>query len=78
MAARQAKSFGFDGATCVHPSVVPILNEGFNTSVEEAAWAHRVIEAAEKALAEGRGAVLVDGKMVDEPVLARARRLLAK
>ena len=75
-AAREAKSFGFDGASCVHPSVVPLLNAGFSPTAEEIAWAERVLAANGKAAAQGRGAFVVDGKMVDAPVVARARRVL--
>lgn len=72
-AAREAKAHGFDGATCVHPAIVPVLNAGFSPSAEELAWAERVIAAAEG----NPGAFQLDGRMVDAPVLARARRLLA-
>lgn len=73
-AAREAKSHGFDGATCVHPSVVPLLNAGFSPSAEQRDWARRVVEAAES----GRGAFQVDGRMVDAPVIARARAILKR
>lgn len=68
----EARAHGFDGATCVHPSVVPILNAAFAPSAEEVAWAGRVIDAAKG----GAGAFVVDGRMVDAPVIARARRIL--
>lgn len=71
-AAREARDFGFDGATCVHPAVVPLLNEAFMPSEADLAWARRVVEAA-----EGQpGAFALDGQMIDAPILARARRLL--
>ncbi len=76
--AREARDFGFDGATCVHPSVVPILNAAFSPSAEEIAQAQRLIAAAEAAAKEGKGAFEHDGKMVDEPVVARARALLKR
>jgi citrate lyase subunit beta / citryl-CoA lyase len=76
-AAREARDFGFDGATCVHPSLVPILNEGFSASPEEIERARRLVAAFEAARAAGQGAFVFDGKMVDEPVVARARALLA-
>lgn len=69
-AAHEARTHGFDGATCVHPSAVPILNEAFSVTGEEVAWAERVLAAGTD------GAFVVDGKMVDAPVLARARRIL--
>lgn len=72
-AAEEAKSHGFDGATCVHPSAVPILNAGFSPSARQLDWARRVMAAAEGA----EGAFVLDGRMVDAPVLARARGILS-
>jgi citrate lyase subunit beta/citryl-CoA lyase len=77
-AAREARDFGFDGATCVHPSVVPILNAAFVPSAHEVQQAQRLIAAAEAAAIAGKGAFVLDGRMVDEPVVARARALLAR
>ncbi len=71
-AGREARAHGFDGATCVHPTVVPLLNAAFAPSPEETAWAGRVVEAAKG----GAGAFTVDGRMVDAPVIARARKIL--
>lgn len=71
-AVTEAREHGFDGATCIHPAIVPLLNAGFAPSPEELDWARRVL-----ALAAGRsGAFAVDGQMIDAPVLARARRLV--
>jgi citrate lyase subunit beta/citryl-CoA lyase len=75
--AREARTFGFDGASCIHPSVVPILNAAFMPTPEELDRARRMVAAFEAAKAAGEGAFLFDGKMVDEPVVARARRMLA-
>ncbi len=77
-AAQEARTFGFDGATCVHPSVVPILNEAFSPSAKEIEQAKRLIAAAEAAAKEGKGAFELDGKMVDEPVFHRAERVLRR
>jgi citrate lyase subunit beta/citryl-CoA lyase len=71
-AGREARAHGFDGATCVHPTVVPILNDAFAPDAAEIAWAERVVIAAKG----GAGAFTVDGRMVDAPVIARARRIL--
>jgi citrate lyase subunit beta/citryl-CoA lyase len=76
--AREARMYGFDGASCVHPSVVPILNRAFSPSEEELDRARRLIAAYEEAEAEGRGAFAFEGKMVDEPVVQRARALIAR
>ncbi|WP_404406546.1 HpcH/HpaI aldolase/citrate lyase family protein [Pelagibacterium halotolerans] len=72
-AALEARRHGFDGASCVHPSVVDILNRAFAPRAEEIAWAQRVLAAAEAATG---GAFAVDGKMVDAPVIQRARAIL--
>jgi citrate lyase subunit beta/citryl-CoA lyase len=74
--AREARAFGFDGATCVHPAVVSILNRAFSATEQELAHARRLITAAEAAQARGEGAFAFEGRMVDEPVIARARELL--
>jgi citrate lyase subunit beta/citryl-CoA lyase len=70
-AAIEARSFGFDGAACVHPSVVPLLNRGFSPSPDEVAEARAVLAA----LGEG-GAARFHGRMIDKPVADRARRTL--
>jgi citrate lyase subunit beta/citryl-CoA lyase len=75
--AREARAFGFDGASCIHPSVVPILNAAFTPTAAELDHARRMVAAFEAAKTAGDGAFLFDGKMVDEPVVARARRMLA-
>jgi citrate lyase subunit beta/citryl-CoA lyase len=73
-----SRRFGFDGASCIHPSIVPILNAGFRPSEEEVASAKRVVQGFEAALAEGRASIEVDGKMIDYPVVERAEKLLAR
>lgn len=72
----RSRRFGFQGASCIHPAIVPLLNEGFGPTAEEVATATRIIEGFEKAKAEGRGSVAVDGKMIDIPVVLRAQRVL--
>jgi len=71
-AAREARAHGFDGATCIHPSAVAILNDGFAPTDAERDWATRVLATAPQSDA----AFELDGRMVDAPVLARARRIL--
>jgi citrate lyase subunit beta / citryl-CoA lyase len=75
---RRSRRLGFIGASVIHPSQVPILNEEFRASPEEIDHARRVVTAYDKALAEGVGAVTVDGKMIDVPVVERARLLLER
>jgi citrate lyase subunit beta/citryl-CoA lyase len=76
--AERARRYGFSGGTCVHPGLVEALNEAFTPAPEEVAHAQKLIAADEKASAEGRGSFTLDGKMIDIPVIYRARRLLAR
>lgn len=73
---RIARAMGFTGSVCIHPRQVPVVNQGFSPSVEEQAWAARVVAADDAARAAGLGAVLLDGRMVDKPIVDRARRWL--
>jgi citrate lyase subunit beta/citryl-CoA lyase len=75
---RRSRRFGFMGAGCIHPGQVPIVNEEYTPSAEEAADARRVVEENAKAAAAGRASFAIDGKMIDVPVVARAQRLLAR
>jgi citrate lyase subunit beta / citryl-CoA lyase len=75
---RRSRRFGFAGATCIHPSQVPILNEEYGVSPAEAERARRLIGAYEAAMAGGVGAVTFEGTMIDVPVVERARALLAR
>ncbi len=76
--ARKARRFGLEGASCIHPSVVPVLNEAFSPGTEEIDLARRIISANAEAERTGRGPFQLDGKMIDVPVVERAQRLLAK
>ncbi|MGZ5153711.1 MAG: CoA ester lyase, partial [Burkholderiales bacterium] len=58
---------------CIHPKQIAPVNECFNPTADEVAWAQRVVDAA--GAAKG-GAVQVDGKMVDRPVLIKAQEIL--
>ena len=75
--AQQSRTMGLRGAPCVHPSQVPILNEVFSPTADELERARRVVEAYERALAAGEGAITVDGEFVDVPFYEQAKRLLA-
>ncbi len=74
----RARRFGFSGGTCIHPGLVQALNEAFTPPEEDVAYARKLIAADEKAAAEGRGSFSVDGKMIDIPVIDRARRLIQR
>ncbi|SOE56717.1 citrate lyase subunit beta / citryl-CoA lyase [Burkholderia sp. D7] len=76
--ARLARSLGFIGKSCIHPSQVALANEVFQPTPDEIAHAQRVVAAAAEADAAGRGAYVVDGKMIDGPFVARARAIVAQ
>jgi citrate lyase subunit beta/citryl-CoA lyase len=72
-----AKSLGYTGKLCIHPTQVQIANETFSPSEDEIAEARAVVEAFERdGLAKGLAAIAVDGKMIDTPIYWRARRLV--
>lgn len=73
-----ARALGFDGKWCIHPDQVPIANEVFTPSPEEVAWSLRVVEAYERALQEGQGAVALDGRMIDAASLRMAQVVVEK
>jgi citrate lyase beta subunit len=75
---RLARSLGLRGKACIHPAQIEIVNRVFSPRADEVARAKRVVEAYEQAAEEGRGAVALDGEMVDLPVVERARRLVAE
>ena len=69
-----ARDMGFGGLLCIHPSQVAVVHETLMPNAEELAWAQRVLAAG----ASGEGVFVVDGQMVDAPVVGRARRLLQR
>ncbi len=75
---QRSRRLGFLGAACIHPSQVAILNEEYAPQPGDVAHAERVVTACEKATAEGVGAITVDGRMIDAPVVERAQALLAR
>jgi len=72
--AKRAKRMGFGGKLCIHPKQVGIVKAAFMPSEEELAWAKRVIEADKTSKG---GAVKLDGRMIDRPVVLLAQRTVA-
>ncbi len=72
--ARQARDLGFAGKAVIHPGQVGAVNEIFSPTEVEERWARRIVEAFERRADEGPATV--DGRMVDRPVLERARWIL--
>jgi citrate lyase subunit beta/citryl-CoA lyase len=75
-ASRIARTMGFDGKQCIHPGQLATANSVFTPTDAEVAHARRVIEAYDAGAAAGRGAVSLDGKMVDEANVRMARMML--
>jgi citrate lyase subunit beta/citryl-CoA lyase len=71
--AERARRLGFGAKLCIHPKQVAIVERAFAPSEAEREWARRVLDAS--ARAKG-GVVAVDGRMVDKPVMLRARAIL--
>lgn len=74
--ALRAKQLGFGGKLCIHPNQIEICNEVFSPREEEVAFARKVISAFHEAEEKGQGALLVDGKFVDNPIVERCRRTI--
>ena len=74
---RQGVELGFDGKTLIHPKTIAAANEAFAPSAAEIERARKQIAGFEAAQAEGKGVVLVDGKLVENLHVANAKRLLA-
>ncbi len=75
---RKSRRFGFDGAGCIHPGQVTIVNEEYSPNSEEVAYAKKIIDLDKEAAASGRGSFALDGKMIDIPIIVRAQKLLAR
>jgi citrate lyase subunit beta/citryl-CoA lyase len=75
--AQRAKRLGYLGKSCIHPRQVALANAAFAPDEAELDAARRIVAAADEAALQGRGAFVVDGRMVDLPFLKRAQALLA-
>jgi citrate lyase subunit beta/citryl-CoA lyase len=70
------KQLGFDGKSIINPRQIKIVNEVFTPSQKEIDKSLRVIEAIEEAERNGSGVISLNGKMIDKPIVDRARRVL--
>jgi citrate lyase beta subunit len=75
--ASMARRLGYLGKSCIHPKQVALANDVFQPDAQEIAAARRIVAAAREAGAQGRGAFVVDGRMIDLPFLKRAEAILA-
>lgn len=76
--ATQACALGMRGKLCIHPGQLDAVHAAFAASEQERAWAQRVLDAYDTAIARGEGATALDGELVDLAVAERARRLLSE
>ena len=74
---QQGLAFGFDGKTLIHPSQIPAANVAFAPTAEQVQWSRLVVETFDAPANAGRGALKVDGRMVELLHLVEARRVLA-
>ena len=72
---KKARAIGFTGKAAIHPSQIATINYAFSPTKDEIAFAKKVVDATTDGFS---GAVQVDGKMIDEPVIIAARRTLAR
>ena len=73
----QGRLLGMDGKTCIHPSQIDIANEAYGPPAAEVAWARRIIAAFEQPEHKGKGAISLDGQMVELLHLEIAQRTVA-
>ena len=72
------KGLGFNGKQCIHPDQVAIAQKAFAPSEDEVTWAARVVIADAKADEQGRGAWTMDGRMIDAPVVGKAKSIVSR
>ena len=76
--AKKSANFGFEGATCIHPTMIDALNLGFSPTRKEVNEAMQIIEAMENAWQNNHGAAQINGKMIDMPVYKRAKGVVQR
>lgn len=75
--AAQARRLGYTGKAAIHPDQIAPINAAFSPSADEIAYAREVLAVYDAAVAEGTGAINYKGAFLEEPVIARARHILA-
>jgi citrate lyase subunit beta / citryl-CoA lyase len=73
-----AKSLGMNAKACIHPNQIDSVNQIFIPSLKEISEAKKIMMAYEIAEKEGKGVFSVDGKMIDKPIIERAKKILMK
>lgn len=73
-----AKSIGFTGKVCIHPSHIETINSVFSPTETEIIQAKNIVKAFEDAVSEGKGACMYNNKMIDAPIAERAKKIIEK
>lgn len=76
--AAQARRLGFDGKSALHPDQLAVINQIFDVTAEEIAWAERTIAELDAAENRGKALTTVEGKLLDNPHRAQAERILSR
>ena len=76
--ATRSRDHGFQGKMCIHPDQVAVVNQAYTPSADAVAKAKRIVDAFSQAEQAGTGAIQLEGKMIDYPIVAAARALLAE
>lgn len=76
--ARLIKQLGFDGKSLINPRQIELIHQLFSPTLQEVEQAQRIIAAAEEAEQQGLGVVSLNGKMIDTPIIERAKLVLAR
>jgi citrate lyase subunit beta/citryl-CoA lyase len=74
----EGRQFGYTAKQAIHPSQIAGIHSVFTPTAEEVRWARRVVTAYDDAIAGGTGAINLDGKLIDVPMVARAQRVLER
>ena len=69
-------ALGYSGKLAIHPAQIGTINEVFSPPADDLARARRIVEAANMAARDGKAVTVLDGQMIDVPIVARARRIL--
>lgn len=76
LSCQQGRELGFDGKTLIHPKTISVANNIFSPSLHEVVFSRRIIDAFTQAERDGRGVVVIDGKLVENLHMANARRMV--
>jgi citrate lyase subunit beta / citryl-CoA lyase len=76
--AAHARRLGFDGKSALHPDQLAVINQIFDVTAEEIAWAERTIAELDAAENRGKALTTVEGKLLDNPHRAQAERILSR